>query len=67
MIRACRRYRRAGAVVNRKWQKKVTILWVERHLSKKLHSKLGLIEDSLPPYKKERTFPAKMGLHCLYR
>ena len=57
MIRACRRYRRARAVVNRNWQKKVTIVWVERDLSKKLHSQLGLIEDSLPPYKKGRTLP----------
>jgi hypothetical protein len=47
----------AGAVVNRKWQKKKGdgLLGSNRHLSKKLHSQLGLVEDSLPAYKKERT------------
>ena len=56
----------AGAVVNRKWQKKVTVFWArERHLSKKLHSQLGLIDDSLPPIQEGKDVAHKIGLALL--
>ena len=45
--------------------KKVTVVWVERHLSKKLHSQLGLVENSLPAIQEGKDVARKNGLALL--